>query len=109
MYNGNYIPGATITYFNDATDEKILDMYKQYYEDDDDAYNYLVAPGDSIRLQVMNIEKGYYQFIRECTSEMYGENPFFGGPPSNITTNISNGAVGFFTGYCTKELTTVVP
>ena len=104
MYNGEYIDGATITYFEDATDEKNLTAPRAEEEG-----NYMVNPGDKIRLQLLNIEKGYYHFIYESISVKYGENPFFGGPPSNISTNISNGAVGFFTGFSLQEHTTIVP
>ncbi len=103
MYNGEYVPGANITYFEDATDEKVIEKNK----DDDDVY--MASPGDRIRLQILNIEKGYYNFINECIAEKYGENPFFGGPPSNITTNMSNGAIGYFASYCVQEKKTVIP
>ena len=104
MYNGEYIDGATVTYFEDATDEKNLTSPRA-----DDEDNYFAMPGDRVKVQTLNIEKGYYNFIRQCMSEKYGENPFFGGPPSNITTNLSNGAVGYFSGFCIQEHNTVVP
>jgi len=104
MFNGEYVDGASFTYFEDATDEKNLTSPRA-----DDEDNYMVSPGDIIRLQLLNIEKGYYNFISESISVKYGENPFFGGPPSNISTNISNGAVGYFTGFSLQEQTTVVP
>ena len=103
MFNGEYLSGISVFYFEDATDEKVVEMNKN----NDNAY--MVLSGDIVRLQIINIEKGYYNFINECASEMRGENPMFGGPPSNISTNISNGAVGYFTGYCIRELTTVIP
>ena len=104
MYNGAYMSGISLYYFEDATDEKNLTAPNADVEND-----YFVYPGDKIRLQVLNIEKGYYNFINECISEKYGENPFFGGPPSNITTNLSNGAIGYFSGYCIQEKNTIVP
>ena len=100
MYNGEYLNGVTIYNFEDITDESL------YLDEENDYY---VETGDIIRLQVLNIEKGYYHFINQCISEKYGENPFFGGPPSNITTNLSNGAVGYFSGLCIQEKETVVP
>lgn len=103
MYNGEYVPGANITYFEDATDEDVIEKNK----DDDDVY--MAYPGDRVRVQILNIEKGYYHFIDQCISEKYGENPFFGGPPSNISTNLSNGAIGYFSGFCIQEQLTVVP
>jgi len=103
IYNGEYIPGANITFFEDATDPNVIERNQ------DNESVYMVKPGDRIRLQLMNIEKGYYHFINECISEKYGENPFFGGPPSNICTNLSNGAIGYFSSYCIYEKETVVP
>lgn len=102
-YNGEYVPGASIYYFEDATDE---DVQKKNEDDDDE---YMANPGDRIRLQILNIEKGYYHFINQCISEKNGENPFFGGPPSNITTNFSNGAIGYFASYCIQEKLAIVP
>ena len=100
MFNGEYLNGISIRYFNAAAD----------FEDrDNDRDMYLVSPGDRIRLQMMNIEKGYYLFIRDCMMEKYGENPFFGGPPSNIHTNLPKGAVGYFTSYCIHQKETRVP
>ena len=100
MINGEYMDGVSIRYFNAASD------FEEIGEDWD---MYFVSPGDRIRLQIMNIEKGYYTFIRDCSMEKYGSNPFFGGPPSNIHTNLSNGAVGYFSSYCIQEKRTVVP
>jgi|GEM_PF-566910 len=107
MYNGEYIDGASIYYLADATDEKhIKDREDQDSFTEEEIF---VTPGDNIRVQILNIEKGYYNFILQCISEKDGENPFFGGPPSNITTNLSNGAVGYFAGFCIQEKATVVP
>ena len=100
MINGEYMDGVSIRYFNAASD---------FEETDEDWDMYFVNPGDRIRLQILNIEKGYFTFIRDCSIEKYGSNPFFGGPPSNIFTNLSNGAIGYFTSYCIQEIETVVP
>ena len=103
MYNGDYINGANVTFFEDGTDPDVI----AWNEDNENVF--MVVPGDRIRLHILNIEKGYYQFISHCMREKYGENPIFGGPPSNIHTNLSNGAVGYFSSYCIEEKETVVP
>ena len=103
MYNGEYINGANVTFFGDGADPNVAEINR----DNENAF--LVKPGDRIRLQILNIEEGYYTFIRDCMREKYGENPFFGGPPSNIHTNLSNGAVGYFSSFCLQEKVTVVP
>ena len=100
MFSGAYMSGVSLYYFEDA-------MSDSPYSDEE--RDFFVKSGDRIRLQVLNIEKGYYHFVNECISEKYGENPFFGGPPSNITTNLSNGAIGYFTGFCMQEREVTVP
>ena len=103
MFDGRYMNGISITYFEDMTDPKVAAIHK----DNPDVV--VVYPGDQLRLLVSNIEKGYYEFISQCMQEKSGENPFFGGPPSNITTNLSGGAIGYFTSYCIFETETVFP
>lgn len=103
FFNGSYLENTTVYYFEDITDEDVVERNRG------NDRVYMVSPGDRIRLQVLSIEEGYFRFINECNAEMRGENPMFGGPPSNISTNLTNGAVGFFTGYCIHEATTVVP
>jgi len=63
--------------------------------------------GDSVEVKFCRIPKNYFDFISQCQNEMTGENPLFGGPASNIVTNISNGGVGFFAGCAYSKLKTV--
>ncbi len=104
LFNGAYRNGTTIEYLGDGTDEGLVER-----NENEDRETFFIYPGDKIRLQVFNIEAGYYDFIEQCISEKGGENPFFGGPPSNITTNISNGAVGYFSSYGISEKKTIAP
>ena len=100
LFNGQYMTNANVQFFNAASD---------FEETENNRDLFLVNPGDKIRLQVLNIEKEYYYFIRDCTMEKYGSNPFFGGPPSNVFTNLSNGAIGFFSSFCIQEFNTAIP
>ena len=101
MFNGQYIDGLTINYYGDISE----------WETDSEEQRrnsiYLQA-GDKVEVKISSIPKAYYDFIIQCQNQMRGENPMFGGPASNISTNISNGGVGFFTGYCTSSITTEV-
>lgn len=98
-YDNRPFEGTVLTYIDDASND--------FIEEDDD---YLVVePGDKLALHISRIEKGYYDFIWQCQQEKSGENPFFGGPASNITTNISNGGVGYFTSYHTSVLEAYIP
>lgn len=93
VINGSYVDGLTIQYFPDQSK-------KEDYKDDDSFKQMIfITTNDRVTLLMSKIEKGYYQFILDCQREMKGENPFFGGPASNIRTNISNGGTGYFTAY----------
>jgi hypothetical protein len=104
-FNGQYINGQAIQRFWDINEKERIEN-----EDNDDSRRKRVylTPGDTISFSLCHIEKGYYNFIMQCQGEMNGENPFFGGPASNIVTNISNGGLGYFTTYAFSTVTTVV-
>jgi hypothetical protein len=91
LFNNQYIKGD-IYRFDDISE------WAKDSEEDRKRSVYL-KPGDSIQLKLSLIPEGYFNFISHCMREKNGENPMFGGPASNITTNISNGGVGYFTGY----------
>ncbi len=69
----------------------------------------LLDPGDEVTLRVLNVEEGYYNFISQCKTERRGSNPFFGGPHSNIESNIRPAGAGYFAAYCTSEISATVP
>jgi hypothetical protein len=113
FYNDSLITGTIsnciITddaFFNNQPAKHLLYMF-----DDDDVSewetgpeenrrnSFYLKPGDSISVEMSAISGGYFNFIRQCRQEKRGENPMFGGPPSNIDTNISNGGVGYFAAY----------
>jgi hypothetical protein len=81
FFNGNYIYGAP---------SQFLDQNEQ---------DEIIKPGDTITFEINGITKDYYNFVLEAQSEIFYQTPIFSGPPANISTNISNGAIGFFTAY----------
>lgn len=101
IINGQYLNGFSLMIFQD------LEYEIEQGEDIEDDRVYL-KEGDKVTLEFSRVEKGFYYFISQCQHEMEGENPFFGGPASNIETNISNGGTGFFTSYCIDRTTTIV-
>ncbi|WP_080903892.1 DUF4249 domain-containing protein [Parabacteroides sp. Marseille-P3160] len=103
IVNGEYINGLTIEYFLDRKEAK-----KHENEDNFDDLIF-VSPGDHITIEMNKVEKSYYLFIIDCQMEMKGENPFFGGPASNIRTNISKGGTGFFSAYTINRIEASVP
>jgi hypothetical protein len=106
-FNGQYINGMTIQRFWDQSEKEKLE--REYNNDDDTLRRRIyLSPGDTLAFSLCHIEKGYSNFIEQCQEEMSGENPFFGGPASNIITNISNGGLGYFSTYAISTVKTVV-
>ncbi len=102
LFDGQYIDGYAMTFFE--TQENLEDIPEEL--EDQSVY---LAPGDKVEVQISRISKAYFDFVSQCQSEMHGSNPFFGGPPANITTNILNGGTGYFTGYCIDRVTAITP
>jgi hypothetical protein len=100
--DGQYWDGLPLMQFEDSENEFFGGREEQY------RYN-IVTSGDKITFCISLIEKGFCDFVEQAQRERRGENPFFGGPASNITTNISNGGVGYFTSFCTTKMDVVVP
>jgi hypothetical protein len=81
FFNGSYTNGASVAYLNQRNPSEHLET------------------GDVVTVEVDNIGKEYYNFVLNTQSEIRGSNPLFSGPPANVDSNISNGAIGFFTAY----------
>lgn len=90
IFNGTYIAGASCQFLSD---------YKP------DEY---VESGDTITLEIDNIDQAYFDYLNSAQSEDQGTIPMFGGPPANVTTNVSNGAVGIFRVYSVNKSSVVV-
>jgi hypothetical protein len=102
LFNGQKIDGLTLRRFDDISN---------WETDTPDNRNNSVylKTGDKLDVKTSIITKEYYDFINQCITEIGRENPMFGTPPSTNVTNISNGAVGYFSGYCTTYTSTEVP
>ncbi|KAA6347446.1 hypothetical protein EZS27_005063 [termite gut metagenome] len=98
-FNGQYMNAMLLRMFGDVNDRN---------EDRDENRRAYLDLGDVVTLSFGRIEKGYYDFINQCSDEMQGESPFFGSPASNIITNISNGGKGYFACYPLTSIETTV-
>ena len=59
-------------------------------------YDYRHQLGDTVRIELFSIGESTVEYFEELSSQVVqGDNPFE-GPPSNVTTNFSGGAVGYF-------------
>jgi hypothetical protein len=85
FFNGNYAYGIPSQFLNQSKKDEVI------------------YPGDTITLEINGITEDYYNFILEVQSEIFYQTPIFSGPPANISSNISNGALGYFTAWSTTR------
>ncbi|MDR3235945.1 MAG: DUF4249 domain-containing protein [Prevotellaceae bacterium] len=67
-----------------------------------------IYSGDTITVELNMIAPDYFEFIRTASLEISGGNPLFAGPPANVPSNISGGALGYFGSYTISRATTVL-
>jgi hypothetical protein len=81
FFNGGYTYGIPSQFLND---------------DKPDEHVYL---GDTITFELNGITEEYYNYVIEAQSQIFPQTPLFSGPPANVSSNISNNAIGFFVAY----------
>ncbi len=90
MFNGNYTNGIPCIMMNDKkTDEHIV-------------------VGDTITLEIDNIDENYFQYLNSAMTEFWGYVPMFSGPPANVYSNISNNALGIFRVYTINKSSVII-
>lgn len=67
-----------------------------------------LKPGDKFTLALSNISEDYYNYIIELQTEISFSVPIFSGPPANVSSNINNGAVGYFAAFPSVYTSTIV-
>jgi hypothetical protein len=65
--------------------------------------------GDTVTLVTSSITKDYYDFVLELQTEIGYKDPLFSGPPANVSTNLTNGAVGYFSAFPSAYTKYVIP
>ncbi len=62
---------------------------------------------DTVTLEMFSISEDYFTFVIELFQQTVFRGGFFDGPPANIKTNVSNGAVGFFRASAVRRKSTI--
>jgi hypothetical protein len=91
FFSGDYVEGATVAVLDQGSEDEMLNN------------------GDTVTIELNCIGRDYAGFISEAQAELMGSNPFFSGPPANVTGNISNGAIGFFSAHTTSRSVVKAP
>lgn len=100
MYEGQYLSGLPVYFFADKQE-------RDKYSDDEADKLTFIGKGDKVSVEMIKIERGYYNFLNQCREGEGGES-IFGGPPANIISNITNGGIGFFTAFSPFRVETIV-
>ena len=90
LFNGNYTNGIT---------SQIL--YSDYENERPEV-------GDTVTFEINGITEEFYNFVIGMQQEIMFSAPLFSGPPANVTTNLTNDALGFFAVYSAERASTIV-
>ncbi|NOR34197.1 MAG: DUF4249 family protein [Bacteroidales bacterium] len=90
IFDSGYFPGFPVGFLSDDENDEV------------------VYPGDTITFELNCIEQSYYNFVSEAQLEIAGNFPLFSGPPSNVVSNIDNGAMGTFTAYSIQRYSVIM-
>lgn len=91
-----------------VSDDRLVDglylsgIYAQYFYEDE------LEIGDTVTMITSGISEDYFSFITEAQTELFPKVPILSGPPANIRSNISNGAIGYFTAFSSDTTTTII-
>jgi hypothetical protein len=94
-----------INNFNSSVEDGRYIKFPVYYIEDELEFRNSddklpLKPGDTLTLALNNMSQGYYDFVKAAKQEIDGGgSPLFAGPPANVPSNISNGALGVFGAY----------
>lgn len=75
--------------------------------DDMDPGDIKVAPGDTINVEMRCIDQNIFTFY-SALLQLSGSGPGGGTTPANPPSNISNGALGYFSAHTVKKLSAVI-
>jgi hypothetical protein len=91
LFNGSYIYGVPVGFLWDGDP------------------NEAAQPGDTITLELDDIDRSYFNFIADAQLEIAGNNPLFSGPPANVRSNIEPDAQGVFASFSVHRVFAIIP
>jgi len=90
------------------TDDRLVDgmylpgIYTLFFSEDE------LAIGDTVSMITSTISEDYYRFVSEAQTELFPKVPIISGPPANVRSNISNGAIGYFAAFTSDTTTNII-
>ena len=90
LFNGNYTNGITSQFLQDEYEDERPDV------------------GDTVTFEINGITEEFYNFVIGMQMEIMFSAPLFSGPPANVSTNLTNDALGFFAVYSAERASAIV-
>jgi hypothetical protein len=92
---------------DDYIDGNYVEAKLWYLTDDDSAEEEKIKTGDTVRLDMLCIDQAVYKFWFSLTQSATGNSQ--SASPANAVTNITGGALGYFSAHTVQSKTLVVP
>ena len=100
----NNIQNSNIFVLNDDfSDGRLINTFLAYFDKSDDQK---IKIGDSITVQMQCIDPSVYKFFSSLSQSSSGDNNTVA--PGNAVSNITGGALGYFSAYTRDEKTVIV-
>jgi hypothetical protein len=90
LFDGNYTNGIGVAFFSNSYEGNHFDV------------------GDTVMLKMSGITKEQYSYLDEIRQSTGFQNPLFGGPPANVSGNLTNGGIGYFAAYSNSYCTLIL-
>ena len=92
---------------DDYIDGKYVEAKLWYLTEDDDNEEEKIKTGDTVRLDLLCIDRAVYKFWFSLNQSATGNSQ--SASPANAVTNISGGALGYFSAHSIQTKTLIVP
>jgi len=92
---------------DDYIDGKYVEAKLWYLTEEDDAEEEKIKTGDTVRLEMLCIDQAVYKFWFSLNQSATGNSQ--SASPANAVTNITGGALGYFSAHSLQSMELVVP
>ncbi|WP_172278033.1 DUF4249 domain-containing protein [Chryseobacterium sp. LAM-KRS1] len=105
----NSKPKKTLEVFSDNINNGLLNQRPLFLpNDDEDGNSHKVVVGDTIHVEMQSIDNNVFTYYSALLQITDGSGPGGGVTPSNPPSNISNGALGYFSAHTLSKRNAVV-
>ena len=104
--NGRKEPSIFVS-DDEFTDGQTVKSQLNYNNDNNDDPSMNITPGDSVRIEMTCIDAAVYEFWYSLSNGATGQNST--ASPANPVSNITGGAIGYFSAQTVRQRTLIAP